>query len=207
MVAVVLVGVLVMVATSAGHSTVSRSRHLTRPWRIEKRALLGELAILRRPQRSSDLDSTVLKHALRPFGYGKTLDRALIRRATTASGQHVFLIPVEHSSNVGPGSPGLLIVGAGGAGCCASAGRIAAGQAWTTSGPPNRLLLIVPDGVARLRVTLRTGPERSHPPAVSGRVRDNAIVLAIPFAAETLSGDPVTWYGPTGRVLKQFVEP
>jgi hypothetical protein len=38
-------------------------------------------------------------------------------------------------------------------------------------------------------------------------VRDNAIVLAIPFAAETLSGDPVTWYGPTGRVLKQFVEP
>src|SRR6185437_4620777 len=42
---------------------------------------------------------------------------------------------------------------------------------------PNRLLLIVPDGVARLRVTLRTGPERSHPPGVSGRVRDNAIVL------------------------------
>ncbi|MGH2894921.1 MAG: hypothetical protein ACRDPM_16885, partial [Solirubrobacteraceae bacterium] len=106
--------------------------------------MLGELAILRRPQRSSDLDSTVLKHALRPFGNGDSLDRALIRRATTASGQHVFLIPVEHSSSAGPGSPGLLIVGAGGAGAVPARQALPAGQVWSTSGPPNRLLLIVP---------------------------------------------------------------
>jgi hypothetical protein len=203
----VLVGVLVIVATSAGKPTASQSRHRTQPWPIEKRALLSELAILRRPQRKSDLNSVTLKRALRPFGTGDKLDMALIRRATTGSGQHVFLIPVEHSPNAGPGSPGLLILGIGGDGCCASAATIRDGQVWSTSGPPNQVLLIVPDGVARLRLTLRTGPERSHPPGVSGRVRDNATVLPIPFAAETLSGDPVTWYGPTGRVLKHFVEP
>jgi hypothetical protein len=75
-----------------------------------------------------------------------------------------------------------------------------------TSGPPNRVLFVVPDGVAKLSLTLRTGPDGKNPPTVSGKVRDNVIVLRTPFAAETLSGDPITWYGHTGHVIKHFVQ-
>jgi hypothetical protein len=204
--AIALVGVLVVVAASAGEPGASRSRPRTQPWPIERRALLGELAVLRRPQRKSDLDPRFLTGPLRTFGTTNKFARTLIRRATTASGQHVFLIPVEHSHVAGPGSPGLLIIGGGGGGCCSSAATVRDGQAWLTSGPPDQVLFIVPDGVARLSLTLRTGPDRSHPPSVSGRARDNAIVLRVPFAAETLSGDPVTWYGTNGRVISHFVE-
>jgi hypothetical protein len=118
----------------------------------------------------------------------------------------VFLIPVTHSRAAGSGSPGLLVAGGGGAGCCATAAVIREQGTWMTSGPPNRLLMIVPDGVARVTVTLRTGPDPSHPPTVSGRVADNAVSLGLPFAAETLSGDPITWFGPTGHVVKRFVQ-
>ncbi len=98
------------------------------------------------------------------------------------------------------------MAGIGGAACCASAAEIRAQGTWTTSGPPNRVLMVVPDGVARIRLTLRTGPDPHHPPAVAGKVHDNVIVMRLPFAAETLSGDPVTWYGPTGRVVKRFLD-
>ena len=77
---------------------------------------------------------------------------------------------------------------------------------WMTGGPPSRVLFLVPDGVARLSLTLRTGPDSKNPPTVSGEVRDNVIVLRTPFAADTISGDRITWYGHTGRVIKQFVE-
>jgi len=42
---------------------------------------------------------------------------------------------------------------------------------------------------------------------VPEKVRDNVVVLEVPFAVETLSGDAVTWYGPTGQVVKHFDEP
>ena len=74
-----------------------------------------------------------------------------------------------------------------------------------TSGLPDRVLLVVPDGVIRVSLTLRTGPDPGHPPRIAGKVHDNVIVLRVPFAAETLSGDPITWYGPTGRVTRHVM--
>jgi hypothetical protein len=199
-IAVALVGSLLVVAVSTGTRAATHGRRQV-SWPVEKRALLGELAILRRPQRKGDVTPTLVNGLLRTFGARDTFDRALIRRATAASGAQVFLVPVKRAA---AGGSGLLVAGAGGGGCCASATTIRHGKAWMTSGPPNRVLLIVPDGVARVRLTLRTGPDRTHPPTVSGPVHDNVIVLEIPFAAETLSDDPMTWYGPDGRVVKRL---
>jgi hypothetical protein len=125
-----------------------------------------------------------------------------MRRATSASGQHVFLVPVRHRGPTGRGDSGLLAAGIGGTACCTTASDIRKGGGWSSSGPPNQVLLVVPDGVTRVSLTLRTGPAPHHPPKVGGKVRDNVIVLRVPFAVETLSGDPITWYGPTGRVTK-----
>jgi hypothetical protein len=113
-----LVALVVVTASSArrGHHRTGAS---SLPWTAEKRALLGELAILRRPQRSSDLNPEVLRSViLRSLHY----DRRLVRRATAATGQHVFLIPIERNRQRS-GSAGLVIYGVGGAGCCVTAAR------------------------------------------------------------------------------------
>jgi hypothetical protein len=191
----------VLVSSSSAQRT-HRGLVAPRPWSVEKRALLQELAILRRPQKPSDLDATVLNG---PIVRSVKYDRALVRRARTVSGEPVFLIPVEREAQT-PRSPGLFISGIGGAGCCATAAAIREQGSWLTSGPPNRMLIVVPDGVAKVSVTLRAGPDRHHPPTVTGKVRDNVIMLEIPFAAETLSGDSVTWYGRTGHVVKRFTD-
>lgn len=187
-----------------GSADSAHARPLAQTWPVEKRALMNELAILRRPQRKSDLDRAVLNNGL----MGRVMvDKALIRRATTWSGQHVFLIPVERRTTVMTSrSPGLMIFGIGGGGCCSTAAAIRDTGTWMTFGPsPSELLFEVPDGVARLSVTLRTGPDHQTQPAVSGKVRDNVIALRLPFLAETVSGDPITWYGAGGQVIKHFV--
>jgi hypothetical protein len=188
----------VLVARST--ATPSTTDHSPRApsWTDEKRALIRELAILRRPQRKSDLDLALLN---RPALGTIPADTSLMRRATSASGQHVFLVPVRHRGAGGRGGSGLMVFGIGGGGCCVTASEIRSGGAWSTSGPPNRVLLVLPDGVARVTLTLRTGPDPHHPPKVAGKVRDNIIVLRVPFAVETLSGDPIRWYGPTGRAI------
>jgi hypothetical protein len=105
---------------------------------------------------------------------------------------------------VGDGVSGLMVFGIGGGGCCATAANIRDRGTWSSSGPPNQLLFVVPDGVSRVSVELRTGPDPRNPPTVDGKVQDNVIVLRTPFAVETLSGDAITWYGATGRIVKHF---
>lgn len=193
---------LTLIGTSMAQASVS-ARHARRPtpaWSASTRALVGELAILRRPQRASDLDSALL--------HGPLLLRAdpvtsLMRRATSASGQHVYLVPVQPAGS-GSRNAGLAVFGIGGGSCCGTAASIQSGGAFSSSGPPNRVLLVVPDGVARVKVTLRTGPDQRKPPRVSAKVRDNVVVFRAPFAVETLSGDPMSWYGPTGHLIKQL---
>jgi hypothetical protein len=113
----------------------------------------------------------------------------------------VQLVVADHCSN-----SGLMVFGIGGGGCCATAANIRERGTWSSSGSPNQLLFVVPDGVSRLRVTLRTGPNPRNPPTVDGKMQDNVIVLRTPFVVETLSGDSTTWYGATGRIVKRFRE-
>jgi hypothetical protein len=199
--AALLMGTVLIARSTA---TSSPTAHLSRApsWTAEKHALISELAVLRRPQRKSDLDPALLDGP----AFGRTpADTSLMRRATSASGQHVFLVPVRHPGSPGRGGSGLMVFGIGGGSCCVTASEIRSGDAWSTGGRPNRVLMVLPDGVARVTLTLRSGPDPRHPPKVAGKVSDNVIVLRVPFAVETLSGDPITWYGPSGRATQRRI--
>jgi hypothetical protein len=196
------VAVLMLAGTAMAHALASRGYAL-RPetsWSASTRALVRELAILRRPQRKSDRNRALLS--------GPSLSNAnpvmsLMRRATSASGQHVYLVPVQLTHGHLVGHAGLAVFGIGGGGCCITAPEIESGKTFSSSGPPNRVLFVVPDGVAQVKLTLKTGPDPQNPPRVSAKVHDNVVVFNTPFAVETVSGDPMSWYGSTGHLIKR----
>jgi hypothetical protein len=129
---------------------------------------------------------------------------SLMRRASSASGQHVYLVPVQPTHRHLVGHAGLAVFGIGGGGCCITAPDVESGKSFSSSGPPNRVLFVIPDGVARVKLTLKTGPDPQNPPRVSAKVHDNVVVFSTPFAVETLSGDPMSWYGSTGHLIKRL---
>jgi hypothetical protein len=124
--------------------------------------------------------------------------------AVTRDGQKIVLVPMRPRNGTWPPRPrgprsGLrLALFAGGGGCCITVAAIEAGQDWSSYGGSSRnyVVIVVPDGVARVRVAL------SHP--VTAPVHNNVAVLTVAQAVENLGIYKMTWYGPSGTVVKRF---
>ena len=161
--------------------------------------LVGVLGVLRRPQTQADRNAAqslplFVEHvrAGRPVA-------SLMRLATvTPWGQKVVLIPMRARTGTWPtGSPHGLRLATGG-GCCISASDVLQGQAWTSggNGSVNYVVLVVPDGVARVSVAFR------HP--ITAIVHNNVAAFQTPSAVENLGAYTMTWYSHTGAILRRF---
>jgi hypothetical protein len=88
----------------------------------------------------------------------------------------------------------------------ASAVRILSGQAWTTGGTRignrlvNEAIVIVPDGVSRVSITVKRGG--AHSTVLSSETHNNVVAFTTPEAIENLAADRITWYSSTGAILK-----
>jgi hypothetical protein len=154
-------------------------------WSVDTHQLVRELAVLRRPQRASDLNASLLRDAnIRVRWIG-----ALMRRVRVA-GRDVYLVPAQRSVL----GPGLAVFWPSGMACCVSAKTLAEGGAFVNHGRPLWLLGVVPDGVARVTI-------RAHGRTFSARVSDNTVDLRSRFVN---GRQAMTWYGPRGAVLKRL---
>jgi hypothetical protein len=91
---------------------------------------------------------------------------------------------------------GMVVLGEGGS-CCDSVASIEAGAAAFESGPsPNTVVLVVPDGVAKVTVQLH--------PLVRAIVRNNIAAFVVQQPVENLSLGKMVWYGPTGAIVKRI---
>lgn len=181
-------------------------------------AQLRALGVLRRPQADADRSAPV-RRALRLLAaredVGVRVDGVRLLAATPTAAS--VLVPLERSGTHDPGYPdstvtdALCVVrvfpGGGGGEVCRSTADLRTGRLRTAAWG------LVPDGVARVEVTTRTGRVLGAP------VRDNFYALPLDldgtmrsddpdFAAEmaafrSVLGRPVRWYGPDGhRVVK-----
>src|SRR6202035_5625902 len=128
-------------------------------------------------------------------------------------------LPVGQLAQQGNGEGIDLEVGSGG-GCCASAANIAAGHDMTTEGAgrsfaggstQTRLVLLVPDGVAKVEFVLPRQPSRNSPGSpiyattqrITVPVHGN--VAAVQIKRECCAaGVPMIWYGADGHVIKRI---
>jgi hypothetical protein len=221
-----VVAVLVVIAVAAvalfgihhgpaGHSAAT-------PAVSGRQQLVGILGVLRRPQTPADLHSPVITRFLARRGSG--VDVPLIRRAaTTPWGQAVFVIPIKSAASQRHSGERIdLEVGSGG-GCCAPAAAITAGYDMVTEGAGRsfaggstgtRLVLLVPDGVARVGFVLPRQPSRNSPgspiykQALRVIVPVHGNVAAVQIKRECCAGAvPMIWYGPGGHVIKRIGNP
>lgn len=175
-------------APAAGPSAPAAARPLTRILRV-----------LRRPQTAAD---RAAESAIR---WGRPQLSLVRLAATTPWGERVILAP----ERAGPSDTLMLIGSFPAPGRLEtsvvdglSVSQIEAGQAWSAADPGTfwlrqgiPMVMVVPDGVARVTFVRTAGP------AVTVRVRDN-----VAFADLTrfcCGVYPVTrWYAPDGRLLK-----
>lgn len=186
-----------------------------------RQQLIDILGVLRRPQTYADLHSPAIAGFLArgqsPVFGGGTVDRPLIRRATTTPwGQGVFVIPIKPTTAASERV--FFEVGFGG-GCCSSAADIEAGYDQTSEGAGHsfaggstqtRRVVLVPDGVAKVEfvfprqssATDPGSPIYSTPLRVTVPVHGN--VAAVQVDREVDGGPvPMIWYSPAGRVIKR----
>ena len=68
---------------------------------------------------------------------------------------------------------------------------------------PNMLILVVPDGVAKVTVLLSPGPASKHSDAVTAVVHNNVAAFLSPYAVENLAIDKMIWRAADGHVIKR----
>jgi hypothetical protein len=183
-----------MTAVSSGHSTTNT-----------KRGLVAILGILRRPQTQADLDLGPQRTAaLGRIGGGRTPVMSLIRLAVTPpDGRKVFLVPMRPTGHRATNTNlTLAVFAAGGAGCCVTATEIEAHGSWGSGGPPEQLVAIVPDGVAKVSALILRPPDFKHSDAVTATVHHNVVVFSLHRAIDSPGG--FIWYGRSGAVLKRI---
>jgi hypothetical protein len=156
---------------------------------------------------------------------GHNLDLSLVRvAAVTPWGERVVLAPEKGRPY---GTLGLYVVSSSGvSGSVATAGQIEAGRAWTSegqgSGPSGswrgiRLIVVVPDGVAKVAFSLASERhsdsvfgQTAYPPGPSRTVtvpvhNNVAFVQVKQYCCGEL---PVMrWYAPSGRLIKVIGNP
>ncbi|MFZ0971749.1 MAG: hypothetical protein WAN22_05955 [Solirubrobacteraceae bacterium] len=199
--------------------------------------LTNILAVLRRPQTNVDHDPALLQRPpfrlSRLQGKLGTPEPALIRLATiTPWGAKVFLVPMKPPTKAALAKLpplqrafaeqqqardgrsdrlGVFTVGNGGGGtCCADAHAIqqAGAAMWGGTSLITWLVLVVPDGVAKVTVLL---PRQEGPGArvfkrslsLTARVHNNVVAIEI----DRVVDDPLhymIWYGQTGNFVKKF---
>jgi hypothetical protein len=175
-----------MFAGSSG-AAVSASRVAARPvWTAQTRALVGDLAVLRRPQREVDRDFSLLGLPLA----GVTPIRALMR-GVRVDGREVYVIPTQGSGRLGSG---LEVFQPAGSSCCVSVAALHQGRAFVSFGRPLWLLGVVPDGVQKVVIDARGR-------RLSARVHENVADIRSALVAHA---DAMTWYGSNGRVIKRL---
>jgi len=180
-----VVAALAVVGSSV--AAVSAPSVAARPaWTAQTRALVRELAVLRRPQRRTDIDFSLLHLRLA----GVTPIRALMREIRV-DGRDVYVIPTQGS---GPLGSGLEVFQPQGSSCCVSVAALNQGDAFVSFGRPLWLLGIVPDGVQR--VVVDAAGRR-----LSARVHENVADIRSP---RVVDADAMTWYGANGHVVKRL---
>jgi len=164
--------------------------------------LVHILGVLRRPQRPSDREVALLRGL--EGGFRPVL--SLMRLAETTSwGQKIFLVPFtpEHAqTGLVQTSSGLAVVTAAGGACCSPADQVERGEVYFSGYKPNFLVLVVPDHVARIAITLRTGPRPHHPPVITAAAHHNVAAFLTPFNVRTVMGDTVKWYASSGLLKR-----
>ncbi len=208
------------------------------PGRQQLTAIIG---VLRRPQSKADLNQRVLSQLPGVSVFQGKPDLPLVRFATTTPwGERLYFVPIKplttqqlaslqhrfphlaaHDlANLRTQGETLSIFssqGGGGAGSAAAveAGKAmgfeGAGRAFAGGATRTRLILVVPDGVAKVQFVLPRQPQpgvpgtHSYPRStdVTVRVHDN---IAAAEVSRNLPGiaAPMIWYSADGIVLKRF---
>jgi hypothetical protein len=183
-VAVAAIGVAALAQTKSSQPTLT--------------AILG---VLRRPQTEADLSLGRLRSyaMFADRSDGRRPVRGLIRLAATAPGGFkVFLIAMRPA---GRGNSNAKLTLALLGGCCVTAAAIEADGTWMSSGPPERLVVVVPDGVTKVGGLILRRPTFKQSDAVTAPVRNNVAVFALRRPIESPGG--FVWYGRSGHVIKR----
>jgi hypothetical protein len=220
----------VAIVTLSGRQSHSESP-ATGPVPAGARGLVSQLAVLRRPQTSADLNPQFLRLLDRRIGHSQpfgTPVRSLIRLATvTPWGERVFLVPYRPLTRAQlqklppglrrfdmrraarQGSSDGLAVSAGG--CCVTAGEIARGDAYGFGGGAgggSDFVELVPDGVAKVSLLVARqdypeGPIFPHPLIATATVHSNVFAVRVSRTVDDL-GSRQIWYGSNGAVIKRI---
>jgi hypothetical protein len=201
----VVIGVGAVLTLHAARKPGPPAPHVVGGLPSAREGLVGVLGVLRRAQTLADRNAAAsVEQFVGHLRAGRPV-AALSRLATvTPWGQRVVLIPMRPRTGAWPSGPagsphGLrLATFSGGGGCCISATGILDGQAWSSGGAGSRtdVVLVVPDGVARVTVAFR------HP--VTATVHNNVAAFQTPSAVENLGAYTMTWYSSTGAILRRF---
>jgi hypothetical protein len=194
--------VVVVVAGASASPTAPRAAPTARNQDIAQ--LVRILGVLRRPQRTSDRDVALLRGLA--GGFRPVL--SLMRLAETTSwGQKIFLVPYTPTRQPGGllrTSGGLDVVTAAGGAGTFTAADVEGGEVYFSGYKPNFLVLVVPDRVARIAITLRTGSGSHHALVISAAVHHNVAAFLTPFSVRTVMGHTLKWYGPSGQLLRRL---
>jgi hypothetical protein len=187
------------------------------------RPLTRILAVLRRPQTPADRATESIFHP--GMFQGQNPDLSLVRLAVvTAWGDKVVLAPENGHRYDTLGI--YLVSSSASSGSRATANQIQAGHAWTgvgpTSGPSGhwrgiRLIVVVPDGVAKVAVLLAPEPRSGSASGSGAQAPMRASTVTVPVHNNIASvqvkqyccGDfPVMrWYASDGRLIKVTGDP
>jgi hypothetical protein len=206
----VAVGVALTVLLVGGHdrTPLKTSANSTIPAAV--RPLTRILGVLRRPQTRSD-------RAVESMLDGQNVELGRVRvAAVTPWGERVVLAPEKGRPY---GTLDLVVGSSSGVnGSFATASQIEAGHAWTADGQgsgPSRgigLIVVVPDGVAKVSFWLASEPHFGPVSGWTGYVPRNSSVVTVPVhdnvafvrVKQYCCGEvPVMrWYAPSGRLVK-----
>lgn len=179
------------------------------PQGIQLRSVLG---VLRRPQTAADRRALRRSHVGERAGpaLGTKIDLASGRLATVTPWHAPVLVALVRSVHDQRRGPDLLLSTGIGAGCCSSAGDVAASGDVSYeihSGPPavTRIYAVVPDGVARVafHAAMMKGGRRR---AISATVHGNVAAAQTPGPCCAGWSPFMTWYAADGRVIKVVVD-
>jgi hypothetical protein len=205
---VVAVGALVSLHGRTASSPGRPAAHPAGPSARER--LIDILGVLRRPQTPADLRIlSAVTHV--PLQVGSP-DRPLVRYATTTPwGEKLYFVPMRARQD-GEQLSLFSTQGGGGAG---DARSIEAGQGIGTEGGGGirgtRVTLVVPDGVARVKLVLPRqpfpgqygAPVYPHSLTVTAAVHGN--VAAVQVGRQLAPGTfPMIWYAADGHVVKRI---
>ncbi len=178
-----------------------------------REALVNTLGVLRRPQSAADRRVRIPPGLAHRQDESSDVrlghpDRSLIRiAARTPWGKNVIFIPLKpnRASAVPPLRQERLFVFYGGGGvCCDTAESIHTGGGAGASSSVGRgrigVVLVLPDGVARISILAHYG----HPLTLTAAVHNNVAAFYAPGREQDGMRDTVTWYGPSGNVVKRF---